>query len=252
MRTRSVSMLLAVAGTGTLLVAWALAVASGFVSRDSVPYPWEVASRIPGLVTDSEFLTGLADTIWSWFAALVLASLAAIVCGTVIGTVRRLSAPAMIVVDAFRSIPATALIPIAILLFGLGIEMKVAVAGFATFWIVLINTVYGVATVEPMRLDAARSMRWSWMRTRMLVTLPSALPSIVTGIRIASGTTLVVVLSTELLGAKSGVGTLLVQYQQALRTDIMFAGTLIVGVLGVALYSAVTHIERKALTWVYQ
>lgn len=252
MQTRSVSLLLAAAGVGTLVLAWVLAVGTGFVAHESVPYPWEVAGRVPDLMGDSEFLTGLGNTVWSWFAALVLASAAAIVCGVVIGTVGWLSAPAMLVVNAFRSIPATALIPVAILLFGLGIEMKVAVAGVATFWIVLVNTVYGVAAIEPMRLNAARSMRWNWWRTRVLVALPSALPSIVTGIRIASGTTLVVVLSAELLGAKSGVGTLLVQYQQALRTDVMFAGTLIVGVLGVALYSALTHLERRSLTWVYQ
>ncbi|MFI5426311.1 ABC transporter permease [Aeromicrobium sp. UC242_57] len=90
--------------------------------------------------------------------------------------------------------------------------MKISVAVYAIFWPILINTIYGVAMTEPMRLDAARSMHWRWWRRQVFVTLPSATPSILTGIRISVGIALVVIISTELLGARYGVGTILVQY----------------------------------------
>ncbi len=151
-----------------------------------------------------------------------------------------LAKPSAVAVNAFRSVPATALIPIAILLFGLGLEMKVSVAIYAIFWPILINTVYGVAGTEPMRLQAARSMQWGWWRRQVFVVLPSALPSITTGIRIASGTALVVVLSAELLGARSGVGTVMLRYQNALQADFVYAGTLFIGAHG----SVDVHVHR--------
>lgn len=244
-------MTLGALGIATLLIGWTAIVALGVVSEDSLPYPTAVFGKLPSLFTDSEFLSSLTNTMWGWLLALVLSSIAAIMVGLVISTIPWLTAPATLAVNIFRSIPSTALIPVAILIFGLGLEMKVSVAMYATFWIVLINTMYGVASTEPMRRDAARSMQWSWLRTHAYVTLPSALPSIVTGIRIASGITLVVILSAELLGAKSGIGTLMVQYQQALQIDVVYAMLVVVGVIGMALYTVLVRIEKTSMKWVH-
>lgn len=250
MTERAQRLTLATTGLVTLLVAWTSVVAAGVVPQSSVPYPWQVAAQFPQLAVDGEFLTSLTDTVGSWLVSLILSSCAAIVAGVLIGTVPWLEKPATLAVNVFRSIPATALIPIAILFFGLGAQMKISVAVYATFWIVLINTVYGVASTEPMRRDAARSMQWSTLRTHAFVTLPSALPSIVTGIRVASGVALVVLVSAELLGAKSGLGTLMVQYQQALRLDIVYAMLVVIGLVGTALYSGLIRIEKSSLKWV--
>lgn len=242
---------LGILGIASLIALWSLTSALGWVSPDSLPGPGAVFANVPYLIGSREFHLNLIDTMMAWFLSLTIASISAIVLGLLIGVVRWLSRPAILAVNTFRAIPATALIPLGILLFGLGLGMKVAISLYASFWIVLISTVYGVATVEPMRLDAARSMQWSWLQTHRYVTLPSALPSIATGIRIASGVTLVVVISTELLGAKFGVGNLLVQYQQALRIDVVYAGTFLVGLLGVLLYSLLSKLESTYLKWVH-
>jgi ABC-type nitrate/sulfonate/bicarbonate transport system permease component len=248
-RTRSVA--LGALGVTTLVVAWTAIVGFGVVTEDSLPYPPAVVANLPTLFTDREFLTGLGDTMWGWLLSLTISSAAAVVVGLVISTVPWLTAPATLAVNIFRSIPSTALIPVAILIFGLGIQMKVSVAIYATFWIVLVNTMYGVASTEPMRRDAARSMRWGWIRTHSYVTLPSALPSIVTGVRIASGIALVVVLSAELLGAKSGLGTVMVRYQQALQIDVVYSILLVVGVVGMILYTALVRVEKTSMKWVH-
>ncbi len=242
---------LGASGIVTLLLAWTAVVASGAVPSSSLPYPSAVVARLPALLIDGELLTGLADTMWAWLAGLALSSIAAIAVGLLISTIPWLTAPATLATNVFRSIPATALIPVVILIFGLGLEMKVSVAVYATFWIVLINTMYGVASTEPMRRDAARSMQWGWLRTHVYVTLPSALPSIVIGLRIASGVALVVVISAELLGAKSGLGTLMVQYQQALRIDVVYAMLLVIGVIGMILYTVLVRIEKTSMKWVH-
>ncbi|MEU0485116.1 ABC transporter permease [Streptosporangium sp. NPDC006013] len=236
-------------GVLTVLLAWQLIRVTNFVPENFLPGPVPVLGRVPDLFGAEEFRGGVVDTIQAWAIALGLATLVGVVIGALSIAIPGLAAPTSVVVDAFRAIPSTALIPIAILLWGLGTEMKVAVAVYAIVWPILINTIYGLSSVEPMRIDAARSMRFSWLRTQLSVSLPSALPSIFTGIRIASGSALVVVISTELVGALSGVGTVLVSYQRAGRSDYVIAGTVIVGVLGVIIYSAITWLEHRTVKW---
>ncbi|MFT4306474.1 MAG: ABC transporter permease subunit [Microbacterium sp.] len=244
-RTRGV--LLGLLGVALVVGVWELIVAAGWVSEQSLPSPFAVFGQLPAVAADPLFLTGLADTLGSWLTALGLAAAAAIVIGFVAGTVPALSRPLMVVVNALRSVPATALIPVAILLFGLGPSMKIAVSLYAVFPVILINTIYGVVGTEPMRIDAARTMHWPWWRKYLLLVLPSATPSIVTGIRIASGISLVVVISAELLGARSGVGLALVRYQQALHIDMAYACITIIGLLGMLLYTLMVAMERATI-----
>ncbi|MFG1779526.1 ABC transporter permease [Micromonospora sp. NPDC049051] len=236
-------------GIATVLLGWQILHLLEVVPSGSLPSPWAVLTHFPDLLSDGEFVVGIGNTLLAWMLALVITSVTGVAAGLLTSTTPGLARPSAVAVNAFRSIPATALIPIAILLFGLGVEMKVSVAIYAIFWPVLINTVYGVANTEPMRLDAARSMRWSWWRRQLYVVLPSALPSITTGIRIASGTALVVVLSAELLGAKSGVGTVMLRYQNALMAEFVYAGVLCIGALGAIMYTCIAAAERRIVKW---
>ncbi|MDQ1131274.1 ABC transporter permease [Microbacterium sp. SORGH_AS_0888] len=245
--TRARGALLGLAGVAIVVAAWESIVATGWVSAQSLPSPLAVAVQLPVVASDPLFLRGLLDTLGAWLSALGLATASAIVLGFLAGTIPALSRPLMVVVNALRSIPATALIPVAILVFGLGPSMKTAVSLYAVFPVILINTIYGVAGTEPMRIDAARSLHWPWWRRYLLLVLPSATPSIVTGIRIASGISLVVVISAELLGARSGVGLALVRYQQALHIDMAYACITIIGMLGLLLYSLMVALERATI-----
>ncbi|MBB5826925.1 ABC transporter permease [Micromonospora carbonacea] len=236
-------------GVATVLVAWQLIRVTDTLPENSLPGPIPVLRNLPGLLVSAEFRSGLLDTLWTWALALGLATVAGVLVGALSKAIPGLAAPTSVAVDAFRSVPSTALIPIFILLLGLGTGMKMAVAVYAIVWPILINTIYGLSGVEPTRIDAARSMRFSWLRTQLVVALPSALPSIFTGVRIASGAALVVVISTELLGALNGVGTVLVAYQRAGRADYVIAGTLIVGVVGVFVYAAITWLEDHIVKW---
>lgn len=238
-------------GIASLLVGWQLLGTVGLVPRSSLPGPLDVGKAVPTLLADSEFRSGAADTLFNWVTTVVIGSVAAVAIGLVASSSARLRRPTELVVNTFRAVPATALIPIAVLMFGLGSQMKISVAIYAIFWPILINTIYGVATTEPMRLDAARSMHWRWWRRQMFVTLPSAIPSILTGIRISVGIALVVIISTELLGARYGVGTVLVQYTQADRPDIVYAGVLALGVVGAAAFSLMLRTEHRLVKWVH-
>lgn len=238
-------------GVASIIAAWELVGVFGFVPRSSVPGPASVGRAVPIIFEDPDFLTGVLDTAVSWLLTVLLAAVAAVSVGLIASSIPFLQRPTEVLVDTFRSVPATALIPIAILIFGLGTQMKVSVAIYAVFWPILINTVYGAATTEPMRIDAARSMRWGWWRRQVVVRLPSAAPSILTGIRVSVGIALIVIISTELLGARSGVGTVLMQYMQADRPDAVYAGILFLGVAGATAFSTVLAMEKKMLRWAY-
>lgn len=246
---RGRSAALSVLGVCTVLLAWQLIRVTEALPENSLPGPAAVLGNLPGLLSSAQFRSGLADTLGTWALALGLATVVGVAIGALSKAIPGLAVPTSVAVDAFRSVPSTALIPIFILLLGLGTEMKVAVAVYAIVWPILINTIYGLSGVEPTRIDAARSMRFSWLRTQLSVALPTALPSIFTGVRIASGAALVVVISTELLGALNGVGTVLVAYQRAGRADYVIAGTLIVGVVGVFVYAAITWLEDRIVKW---
>jgi len=236
-------------GILSVLAVWQFVLVAGIVSPAALPYPAEVIGAFPTLLTDPDFQAGIADTLLAWLVTLVIGAIVGVVVGLVASSFGALRSSVALVVDTFRSVPATALIPVAILIFGLGLQMKFAVAFYAIVWPIIINTVYGVASTEPMRRDAARSMRWGWLRTHLVVVLPSALPSILTGVRIASGICLIVVVSTEFLGSPRGIGSVLSQYSQALRPEVLYAGVFVLGLAAVLLYSAMIWLERALVRW---
>jgi NitT/TauT family transport system permease protein len=240
-----------VAGVVSLFAGWAVVSAAGLVDRNSLPDPGAVLARLVTLLTSPDFLTELGSTLWAWALAMVLGSAAAIPIGLLMGYFVPLYRPASTVVNAARAVPSAALLPIAILLFGLDTEMKVSLALYALFWPVLLNAMYGVRDAEPIMLAAGRSMGWNRWRLLRRVVLPAASASIATGIRVASSIALVVVLSTELLGATSGVGTVITRYGQTQQTDYVYAGILVVGLLGMALYYLLNYAERLVLPWAH-
>jgi NitT/TauT family transport system permease protein len=149
-----------------------------------------------------------------------------------------------------RSVPATTLIPIAIVLFGLGAKMKLAVVAYSMAWIVLMNTVYGVRNLDRQTVVSALAMRFRRRDRVLKMLIPSALPSIMTGVRVAAGVGFVVTLSAELLGATTGVGTVLLLYQNSEQPDYVYAGVLLVSLAGMFLNYAIGWVERLVVPWV--
>ncbi|MGE3619648.1 MAG: ABC transporter permease [Acidimicrobiia bacterium] len=244
---RATGVALGLAGIGVVVAAWA--VLAAVLDSSSLSSPVQVARQLPHLLADPTFRGQSWDTVWTWLVSLVVTIVVVVPVGLLVGCVAWLNRPVSLAVNALRSIPSTAMIPIAILLFGLGQEMKLAVTLYAVAWPVLINTIYGVAGTDPMRVDTARMLHWN-RRTRLWhVVLPSALPSVATGLRVASGIALIVVVSTELLGASSGIGTLILSYQMADRMDQAYAAIIVTGTFGFALYGLFAAVDARLTRW---
>jgi NitT/TauT family transport system permease protein len=202
------------------------------------------------LIADADFRSAFWDTIWTWTKALALSTVVAVAVGLSVGWIAWLARAFSVPMHIGRSVPATTLIPIAIVLFGLGAEMKLAVVAYSMAWIILMNTIYGVRSLDRQTVLSARAMRFRRRDRVFKMLIPSAMPSIMTGIRVAAGVGFVVTLSAELLGATTGVGTVLLLYQNSERPDYVYAGVLLVSLTGMFLNYAIGWIERRIVRWV--
>lgn len=243
------TVLLGASGVVFVLLLWQLAIATDFISERSVPRPTKVLSAAGTLLGDDRFQPELVETLRTWVTSMVLVAVIAVPIGLLVGYFAFLSESVSSAVHVFRSIPSTALIPVAIIMFGLGQPMKVAIVTYAISWPMLLNTMYGVRNVDPTTVTVGRSFGWSQAKIVRRVILPSATPFIATGIRIAGGIALIVTLSSELLGASVGVGTEMIRYQAAELPEFVYAAIMIVGVLGIILNYGLSAFEQRLLRW---
>lgn len=240
------------AGIAIAGIALELLVRSGIVRIDVVPATSAIVMRTANLLANAEVQEGLLHTVQAWALTLLLASVCAVALGIAIGLSRALQDATVFLVDLLRPIPSVGLLPAAILLFGLGIQMKVSLATYAAFWPILLNTIYGVADVDRGLRQAAMTLHWSRLRIAATVVLPAASPYIATGIRLGSSVALIVVLTTELLGARNGFGHVLTLYQAAGEPELVYAGILITGVLGLCANMGLGYAEKRLLRWTPQ
>lgn len=247
--TRTRDALLSLGGVLAFLFVWHVAVKTEVVSPLSVPVPSRAGARAIDLLTGRTLYTQLWDTVRTWLLSLLVTTAVMVPIGLCIGFITWLYRPATAVIHAARSAPSTALIPVAIVFFGLGGQMKFAVIFYSIAWPLCLQAMYGVRSVDRTMVMVARSLRWSSLQIMRRVVLPAAMPSVATGVRIAGSTALVVCISVEFLGARSGLGTLIVQFRQTNQPDFVFAAILIVGTLGVMQYMLMAFIEKRVMHW---
>jgi len=133
--------------------------------------------------------------------------------------------------------------------FGLDDPMKRFVTMYAATWPILINTLYGVRGVDPILIDSARTFRFSAARRALTVVVPAASPQIATGLRLDAGIALILVVTTEMVASRNGLGYLVAQAQLSYRIPAMYAGILSIAVLGYVVNLAFVAVESRALGW---
>jgi ABC-type nitrate/sulfonate/bicarbonate transport system permease component len=148
----------------------------------------------------------------------------------------------------FRSLPPVALIPLFLFIFGIGTKMQVAIIYFSAVWPVVLNTVDGVRATDPILLDVAKVYRLSGWR-RVGLTLHSATPQIFVGARIALAIALIVMVVSEMVGSTNGIGYVILQAQREFKVADMWAGILVIALVGLAVNILFVAIERRALRW---
>jgi ABC-type nitrate/sulfonate/bicarbonate transport system permease component len=238
-----------VAGFAALLVLVEALPRLGAVSPSYLPPTSRIASALVAEAGTGSFWSAVADTLIGWALGLLIAVVAGVVVGVVIGSVPLLRALTASTVEFLRPIPSVALIPLAVLLYGTALQSTLLLVVYAAFWQVLVQVLYGVADVDPVADETARSYRLgAWARVRYLLW-PTALPYVFTGVRLAAAVALVLAVTTELIIGSPGLGAEIGVAQSSNAVPTMYALIVVTGLLGVAINLAARLAERKLLAW---
>jgi len=236
-------------GTLTVVAVFELASRTELVASRHFPPISTWAWRLLEEAGTAALWTSVGRTVQGWALGLAIAVAIAVPAGIVIGSTPLLHRATRAVTEFLRPIPSVALIPLAILVYGTGLESKVFLAAFASLWPLLMQTIYGVQDVDPVATDTARSFGFGRGQRLLRVTLPSAVPYIATGMRISSSVALILVVTAELVIGAPGLGRDINLARQGTDVDLMYALILATGMLGVALSLAFSGVERRVLHW---
>ena len=239
-------------GAGTLIgliVLWEAAVRAEVLNAVLVPAPTVIAGRVIAIVADGSFKQPLGQTLYLLFVAYTIGCVLAVGLGLLMGRSRIVHGLFEPLVEVMRPLPKPALLPPLILFLGLGDTMKLTVIGLGVFFPVLVNTIQGVRGTEPVMLDAARTLQHGRFSTMWKVVLPAAMPMVFSGMRIALGIGLVLVVVAEMMAGTGGIGYLIIDMQRSFRIPDMYAWIVLLALLGYALNEVFVRVERRSLHW---
>ncbi len=241
----------AAGGPGILgfLATWELIPRLGLIDERFLPPASEV---IAALVVDfglTAFWIAVGETMKAWFLGLLIAVAAAVLVGFIIGSSDFLRKATNSTIEFLRPIPSVALIPLAVLLFGVKIESSLLLIVYASFWQVLIQVLYGVADVDTVANNTAKTYGLGRMARIRYVVFPTALPYLMTGVRLAAAVALVLAITAELVIGSPGLGREIALAQSGGAISGMYALVLATGLIGVLINMLMRQIEKRILGW---
>jgi ABC-type nitrate/sulfonate/bicarbonate transport system permease component len=200
-------------------------------------------------LTRPSFWQSMADTLIAWGLGLAIAVAAGTVLGMLIGSTPIVRAATASTIEFLRPIPSVALIPLAILLYGTRLQSALLLIVYAAFWQVLVQVLAGVRDVDPVAADTARSLRLGPIGRLRHVTWPTALPYLMTGVRLAATVALVLAVTAGLVIGSPGIGLEIKIAQSSGAVERMYALIVVSGALGVLVNLGVRYVERRVLRW---
>ncbi|MDQ1723650.1 MAG: NitT/TauT family transport system permease protein [Frankiaceae bacterium] len=231
------------------LVLWQVAPQLGFVDRVFLPPFSTVARAWWTLATNGQLEAHSQASLVRALTGFAFAIAVAVPLGLLIGWYRGLAATLNPLLEVFRNTAALALLPVFILILGIGETSKITVVFYSCLWPILLNTVAAVRGVDPLLVKSARSMGLGPAKLFAKVVLPASVPTIFTGIRIAGAYSVLVLLAAEMFGAKAGLGYLILSAQSNFQIPQMYAGIITISLLGLALNVGLLRLERRLSRW---
>lgn len=228
---------------------WEFLPRAGLVNSAFLSPPSAVLAAIVQLAQTGQLGKHAAASLQRSLAGLILAVVAGVALGLLMGVVRRFEAFVDPLLQLFRQVSALALFPVFLLFFGIGEASKIAIIFWAAFWPVLLNTISGVKQVEKLLIHSALSMGASRGFIFFKVILPAAAPSIFTGIRLAGAYSITALVAAEMIGSHAGLGFLTLNSQEIFQIPSMYAGIVLLAILGLALNYGLALLEKRLTRW---
>jgi ABC-type nitrate/sulfonate/bicarbonate transport system permease component len=230
-----------------LLAAWQLAAAAQFYPPLLLPPPAKVAAAFVSEYPD--ILRNAGASILRVIVGVSLAFCFAVPLGLLIGRYQVLDVLTDWSIQIFRSVPPISLIPMALLFFGIGDKPAIMLIFLAATWPLLINTIFGVRSLERTLIKVARAARASeWLIFRDII-LPSAMPAVFTGLRLGIGGGWLTVVTAEMIAVKSGLGYMILNAQLTFRSELIVAGIMVIGAIGLVADQGVRAVRAHVCGW---
>jgi NitT/TauT family transport system permease protein len=246
---RGTELLLSIFSPVLVLIAWEVLVRAGLLDARFFPAPTSIVGTFAALVVNGELWAHTRVSLTRIAVGFAMGALPALALGVGLGLSRVARAIVNPIVFALYPVPKVAVLPLIMLLFGLGEMSKYVIIAIAVFFIMVINTSAGVLLIDRIYLDVARNFNASRWDFYLRVILPGALPPIFTGIKLAMGVALIVLVTAEFVGAHAGIGVLIYEAWQVFAIERLFVGLVVVSLLGWALSLLLEEAERLAIPW---
>lgn len=228
-----------------VLVLCQLAAMVSHLQSDTLAAPSAALVAGAHALADGSMLLATVQTLGNAFGGLALGGGVGLIAGILLGSSATADRLMEFSVEALRPIPSVALIPVAMLIFGFGFRMEIAIVSFASFWPVLILTRNAVAGVDAALFDVARVLRLTPLARTVKIVLPAALPRIFVAFRLAAGIALTVAVTVEVSTNPLGLGYGMMLAEQSLHPDLMLAYLLWIGIVGWGLNAAIINAQRR-------
>lgn len=217
-----------------LFILWLYTTTEGFVAPILLPSPASVAARFAGLIGNGELLHHIGASAFRTMTGFLLAASLGISLGVLCAKSPKASRLTRFLIEALRVTPPLSLIPLLILWLGIEEAPKIAIVFLSGFFPIYMNAATAVAGVDPKLIEAARTLKFTGRELFFKLTLPAALPGIVTGLRLGFGYCWRALVGAELIAASSGLGFLISESGEFAKTDAVFVGIITIVVLGIA------------------
>lgn len=232
-----------------LLAVWEAAPRLGLVDKVFLPPFSDVATAFVTLSGNGQLWEHVSASLTRALTGFAIAVIVTIPLGIAIAWYRPVAEFLNPILELFRNTAALALLPVFILILGIGETSKVALVIYASTFPILLNTITGVRTVDPLLIKSAQSLGLPPIRLFQKVILPAAVPSIFTGLRMAAASSILVLIAAEMVGAKAGLGYLITAAQLNFQIPNMYAGIVAIAIVGLVFNAILEFIERRLSRW---
>ncbi len=248
-RRRTTELLLTIAGPLVVLLIWEGLSRAGAIDPLFWPAPSSLWDTTVELFTEKDLLGDIGISLYRILMGFLLGTIPGVVVGLAMGLFWPVRVFLMPIASAIYAVPKIAILPLVIIAFGIGELSKIMIVAISIFFLVALNTMSGVLSIDSQYRDVARNLGASKWELFWTVALPGSLPAIFTGMRLSLGFALVVIVGAEFLAADKGIGFMIWQSYQTLRIKQMFVGLVLTGIMGWALTLVIDTLERVVVPW---
>jgi len=241
--------ILSVASPLGLLLAWELAADTGLIDVRFFPAPSAIISKLIEMARSGELTENVLISLQRIVLGFLLGGVPAIVIGIAMGIWRPVRALVDPLIVATYPIPKSSLLPLILLIFGLGEMSKVMMVAIGVFYPMAINATAGVLQINQIYLDVGKSFKASPWDTFRTIALPGALPFIMTGVKLGAGLALILIAVAEMVGARSGIGYMIWSAWETFAVAKMYVGLFVIALIGFAISLLLNEIERWVIRW---